>query len=186
VGPGAWDRAGAPRAGASLLSVTATRWLTDDQQRAWRQLAALMTKLPAALDAQLQRDATVTHFGYWVLAMLSEAPDRALRMSDLAQMSYGSQSRLSHVVSKLEAQGWVRRERASEDGRGNVAILTDAGWDKVVATAPGHVDRVRELVFDVLTPQQVTDLEQVCAAVLAGLDQAEDAEPSRAARRARR
>lgn len=146
-----------------------TRWLTDDQQRAWRRLAALLTMLPAALDAQLQRDAAVTHFGYWVLAMLSEAPGHALRMSDLAQMSHGSQSRLSHLVTKLEEQGWVRRERAAEDGRGQVAVLTDAGVAKVVATAPGHVEKVRSLVFDVLTPEQVEQLEEICGAIGTGL-----------------
>jgi DNA-binding MarR family transcriptional regulator len=146
-----------------------TRWLSDDQQRAWRRLAALLTMLPAALDAQLQRDAEITHFGYWVLAMLSEAPGHALRMSDLAQMSHGSQSRLSHLVSKLEEQGWVRRERATDDGRGNVAVLTDAGMAKLVATAPGHVEKVRSLVFDVLGPEQVTQLEEICAAIGAHL-----------------
>ena len=142
-----------------------TRWLTDEQQRAWRRLAALLTMLPAALDAQLQRDASITHFGYWVLAMLSESPGHALRMSDLAQMSHGSQSRLSHLVTKLEEQGWVRRERAREDGRGSVAVLTDAGMAKVVATAPGHVDKVRSLVFDAITPEQVGQLERICEAI---------------------
>lgn len=146
-----------------------TRWLSDDEQRAWRRLAAVAMMLPAALEAQLQRDAGLTHFGYWVMAMLSEAPGRARRMSELAALANGSQSRLSHLVSKLEQRGWVRRERACGDGRGQVAVLTDAGYDLVVATAPGHVAEVRRLVFDALSPQQVQALDEICAAIVARL-----------------
>lgn len=146
-----------------------TRWLSDDEQRAWRRLAAVAMMLPSALEAQLQRDAGLTHFGYWVLAMLSEAPNRALRMSELAALANGSQSRLSHLVSKLESRGWVRRERACGDGRGQVAVLTDAGYDLVVATAPGHVAEVRRLVFDALSPQQVQALDAICAAIVGRL-----------------
>jgi DNA-binding MarR family transcriptional regulator len=126
--------------------------------------------LPAALESQLQRDADVTHFGYWVLAMLSEAPDRSLRMSELASMSNGSQSRLSHLVARLEDRGWVRRQRVGEDGRGFLAVLTDAGLAKVVATAPGHVEEVRALVFDVLTPEQVRHLDDICDTLMTRLN----------------
>jgi DNA-binding MarR family transcriptional regulator len=146
-----------------------TRWLTDDEQRAWRRLAAVTMLLPAALESQLQRDADLTHFGYWVLAMLSEAPDRRIRMSELAARCNGSQSRLSHLVSRLEERGWVRRERVDGDGRGWVAVLTDAGYAKVVRTAPGHVEEVRSLVFDALTPEQVTQLEEINTAILTRL-----------------
>jgi DNA-binding MarR family transcriptional regulator len=146
------------------------RWLSDEQQRAWRRFAAVFTLLPAALDAQLQRDAGLTHFGYWVLAMLSEAPDRSLRMSELAARSNSSQSRLSHVVNRLENQGWVRRERSTADARGNVAILTDAGWDKVVATAPGHVETVQSLVFDGLSDNQLRQLDKLSRILLERLD----------------
>ena len=104
-----------------------TRWLDDEEQDAWRQLAAVITRLPAALDTQLQRDADLTHFGYWVLAMLSEEPTGPLRMSELAARANSSLSRLSHGVGRLEKQGWVRRERSPDDGRGSVAVLTDAG-----------------------------------------------------------
>src|SRR5262245_21204699 len=106
--------------------------------------------LPAALESQLQRDSGLTHFGYWVMAMLSESPDRSRRMSELAALAHGSQSRLSHTVAKLEERGWVRRERAGADGRGFTAVLTDAGYDTIVGAAPGHVEEVRRLVFDVL------------------------------------
>ena len=147
-----------------------TRWLDDDEQRAWRRMAAVMTLLPAALDAQLQRDAGVTHFAYFVMAMLSEAPDRALRMSVLAARSSSSPSRLSHTISRLESRGWVRRQRSSVDGRGQVAELTDEGWAALVSAAPGHVTAVRQYVFDALTPEQVDQMREICSAVLGNLD----------------
>jgi DNA-binding MarR family transcriptional regulator len=160
--------------------MTQPRWLSDDEQRSWRKLAGVLTLLPAALDAQLQRAAGLTHFAYWVLAMLSETPDRALQMSELAAASRSSLSRLSHTVARLEPAGWVRRERSPDDARATVAILTDDGYEKVVATAPGHVEEVRTLVFDVLSPDQVRQLADICAALLDGLA-AEDAAPARSA-----
>jgi DNA-binding MarR family transcriptional regulator len=147
-----------------------TRWLDDNEQRAWRRLATVMTLLPAALDAQLQRDASLTHFAYFVLAMLSEAPGRGLRMSELAARSSSSPSRLSHTIARLESRGWVRRQRATEDGRGQVAELTDEGYAALVATAPGHVGAVREFVLDALKPDQVALLNEICTALLTRLD----------------
>lgn len=146
------------------------RWLSQDEQIAWRKLAAVSWLLPAALDAQLQRDTGLTHFGYWVLAMLSEAPGRSLRMTELAARSSASLSRLSHVVAKLEARGWVRREPVPTDRRANVAVLTGDGWDKLVASAPGHVETVRALVFDALDADQVRQLDELCAVLLRRLD----------------
>jgi DNA-binding MarR family transcriptional regulator len=157
-----------------------TRWLSDDEQRSWRKLAGVLTLLPAALDAQLQRDAGLTHFAYWVMAMLSETPGRALQMTELAAASRSSLSRLSHTVARLEANGWIRRERSPDDARATVAVLTDDGYGKVVETAPGHVQAVRELVFDVLSPAQVDQLAGICAALLDGLA-AEDAASVRSA-----
>ena len=153
-----------------------TRWLDEDEQRTWRNFLATSELLYGALDRQLQRDAGITHASYIVLAMLSEAPDRSLRMSDLAVKANSSPSRLSHAVARLEARGWVRREPAPKDGRGTVAVLTDAGLDMLVETAPGHVRAVREHLFDQLTPEQVRALGDVCATVLDGLD------PNRVAR----
>src|SRR5215472_7171464 len=109
------------------------RWLGADEQAAWRQVAALLFRLPGALDVQLQRDAGISHFEYMVLSSLSEAPGRTLRMSDLAANASGSLSRLSHVVSRLEKRGWVRREPCPGDGRYVNAVLTDEGMAKVVA-----------------------------------------------------
>jgi DNA-binding MarR family transcriptional regulator len=142
-------------------------WLSDEQQAAWRPFVALLLRLPAALDARLQKDAGVTQFDYLVLSGLSEAPDRTLRMSELAALASGSLSRLSHVVSRLEARGWVRREPCPGDGRFINAVLTDAGWEKVVATAPGHVAAVRELLVSTLTEKEFEQLGAISARVLA-------------------
>ncbi len=129
---------------------------------AWIQVATALARLPPhALDAQLLRDAQLTHFEYEVLSALSEAPDRTLRMSELAEMSYGSLSRLSHVVGRLEKREWVRRHQCPEDGRFTNAVLTEAGWDKVVATAPGYVANVRRLVVDRLTRAQLRQVSAI-------------------------
>jgi DNA-binding MarR family transcriptional regulator len=146
------------------------RWLDDTQQRTWRAWLTVSELLPRELDAQLQRDAGLTHAAYVVLAMLSEAPGRSRRMSDLARRANQSQSRLSHTVARLEQRGWVRRERSAEDGRGNLAVLTDAGWDVVRAVAPGHVDAVRTALFDPLTAEQTVVLCEALEAVVEGLD----------------
>src|SRR5579863_6039638 len=142
-------------------------WLTDEEQAAWRSVVALLIRLPAAIEAELQRDAGISQFEYLVLSGLSEAPDRTLRMSDLAAMASGSLSRLSHVVSRLEARGWVRREACPGDGRFINAVLTDDGWAKVVATAPGHVAAVRELLLAPLTEEEFKQLGAISAKVLA-------------------
>jgi DNA-binding MarR family transcriptional regulator len=152
------------------MRAPAKEWLDDAEQRAWRGYLAMTALLPGALDQQLQADADMGHSSYIVLAMLSEAPDRSLRMSELASRANSSPSRLSHTVARLEERGLVRRDRSPDDGRGNIARLTDAGWDVVVATAPGHVAAVREFVFDALTPEQVCQLEEISGAVLARLD----------------
>ena len=142
-------------------------WLTDEQQAAWRPFIALLLRLPAALDAQLQRDASITNFDYLVLSGLSEAPGRTLRMSELAATASSSMSRLSHVVSRLEARGWVRREPCPGDGRFINAVLTEEGWRKVEATAPGHVAAVRELLIDTLTSEEFAQLGALSAKILA-------------------
>jgi DNA-binding MarR family transcriptional regulator len=142
-------------------------WLSDEQQAAWRPFVALLLRLPAVLDAQLQRDAGITQFDYLVLSGLSEAPGRTLRMSELAATASSSMSRLSHVVSRLEAKGWVRREPCPGDGRFINAVLTEEGWRKVEATAPGHVAAVRELLVDTLTSEEFAQLGALSAKILA-------------------
>lgn len=144
-----------------------TPWLNPTEGAAWGPLARLMSKLPAALEQQLQRDAGLSHFEYIVLSHLSGVSGRTLRMSDLAELANGSLSRLSHAVSRLEARGWIRREPCPTNGRYTNAILTDAGYDKVVATAPGHVRAVRELVIDVLSSEQLRQLREIGERILA-------------------
>jgi DNA-binding MarR family transcriptional regulator len=146
--------------------MTQPRWLSDEQQQAWRRFVQVLIKMPAALEAQLQRDAGLTHMGYMVLSTLSERDDRRLAMSRLAKQASASLSRLSHVVARLEAQGWVHRERDPEDGRVQIAVLTDAGFAKVVECAPGHAEAVQQLLFDRLTPAQIRQLARLADALL--------------------
>jgi len=134
-----------------------TKWLDPDEQRAWRAIVALMTRLPGALDTHLQRESGVTHFEYWVLTLLSEEPGHRLQMSELAHKANASLSRLSHVVSKLERMGWAQRS-ATTGRRGVQAVLTDDGYSKVVEAAPGYLDAVRQLVFDGLDAEQTAQL----------------------------
>jgi DNA-binding MarR family transcriptional regulator len=136
-------------------------WLDDEEMDAWIQVAILLSRLPHALDAQLLRDAQLTHFEYEVLASLSEAPDRTLRMSALAELANGSLSRLSHVVTRLEKRDWVQRRPCPDDGRFTNASLTQAGWEKVVATAPGYAANVRGLVVDRLSRAQIRQLAAI-------------------------
>lgn len=147
-----------------------TRWLSDDELQAWVRLIALVELLPGQLEQQLRRDSGLTHFEYYVMAMLSEAPDRRLRMATLAARANATLSRLSHVVSRLEARGLVERAPCAEDGRATNAELTPAGWDVVVGAAPGHVENVRRLVMDALSEQQVGQLREIAGAVLGRLD----------------
>ena len=148
----------------------AQEWLDEQQQRTWRAWLTVTELVPRVLDAQLQRDAGISHAAYVVLAMLSEAPGRSRRMSDLARRANQSQSRLSHTVARLEDRGLVRRERSAEDGRGNLAVLTDEGWDVVRTVAPGHVDAVRSALFDPLTDEQARALGEALEAIAAKLD----------------
>jgi DNA-binding MarR family transcriptional regulator len=147
-----------------------TRWLTPDQLDAWVRLVAVVQLLPGALETQLRRDADLTHFEYYVLAMLSEVPGRTLRMTSLAQITNATLARLSHVVQRLEGRGLVERFPCPHDRRATNARLTEAGWEKVEASAPGHVETVRENVIDALTPEQITQLADIAGAILGRLD----------------
>lgn len=144
------------------------RWLSHHEWSAWLQLVSTFTLLPAALDSQLQREAGMTHFEFGVMAALSRQPDRRLQLKDLAVVANGSLSRLSHVISRLERRGWVRRASGTK-GRATHAELTDAGYRKLMATGPIHFREVRRLVFDVLTPDEVKALRQVTGRINAGL-----------------
>lgn len=144
-----------------------TRWLDDEEQGTWRAFLTAARVLFDELDRQLQRDADMPHAYYEILVRLSEAPDRMLRMSQLALRSQSSRSRLSHAVARLEDAGWVRRVECPTDRRGLLAVLTDEGFAALDAAAPGHVEAVRRLLFDPLTAQQVTQLRAISDALVA-------------------
>ena len=146
------------------------RWLDDGERAAWLRLVAVVELLPGVLEAQLRAEAGLTHFEYFVLAMLSEAPERTLRMTALAQRTNATLSRLSHVARRLEDRGLLERFPCPEDGRATNARLTQAGWEEVVAAAPGHVDTVRRHVLDPLTRPQVEQLRNIADALLTRLD----------------
>ena len=150
-------------------------WLGPEQLDDWLDLAAVMIRLPSALESQLQKDADLSQFEYFVMAHLSESPGREARMSELAMMANGSLSRLSHVVSRLERRGYVVRRQSPDDGRATLARLTDDGFAKLADSAPGHVRRVRELVVDALTPEQLEALGAACRVVLERIDAADGA-----------
>ena len=147
-----------------------TEWLDDEQRDAWVKLVAVVELLPGVLDSQLRRDAGLTHFEYFVLAMLSEATDRTLRMTTLAQRTNATLPRLSHVVRRLEDRDLVERFPCPDDGRATNARLTQAGMAEVVAAAPGHVANVRHHVIDALTPSQLEELRGIVDALLVRLD----------------
>lgn len=153
---------------SGTVSEPAAPWLTPAQERDWRALVALFMTLPPALDAQLKRDAGLNSFEYHVLAALSDAPDRALVLSELAVMSQGSLSRLSHAITRLERSGWVdRRSCADRTGRRTEARLTEAGLAKLEQIAPGHVREARRLVIDVLSSAQLAALGDAARTLLA-------------------
>jgi len=141
------------------------RWLDDQEQRAWRAFIAAQRVVNSRIEQQLQRDAGMPHTYFEILVRLSESPDGRLRMSELAVATLGSRSRLSHAVNRLESVGWVRREGVESDRRGQVAIITEEGREKLKETAPGHVETVRQAVFDALTSEQVDQLLGICASL---------------------
>ncbi|TNC26452.1 MarR family winged helix-turn-helix transcriptional regulator [Amycolatopsis alkalitolerans] len=142
-----------------------TRWLSDEEQRVWRDFMAAVDMVRGHVESQLQRDSGMPHTYYEVLAALSEEPGHTLRMSELAERCRSSRSRLSHAVARLEDNGWVRRDHCATDKRGAFARLTAEGFAAIQAAAPGHVEAVRQALFDVLTPEQVRALGEVMRTV---------------------
>jgi len=145
------------------------RWLDHDEQRAWRAFLGANRLLFDRLDRELQRDAGLPHTYYEILVWLSETPGRSMRMSELADRTLSSRSRLSHAVARLEEAGWVRRDDCPTDRRGALAVLTDEGFAKLASAAPGHVAGVRMHLFDQLTPEQVAQMRTISEAILAHL-----------------
>jgi DNA-binding MarR family transcriptional regulator len=143
------------------------RWLNTDEQHTWRESIQAWQWLLAAVDVQLQRDSGMPLAYYEILVRLSEAPDRSLRMTQLAEASSSSKSRVSHAVARLEERGWVRRMDCPTDRRGQIAMLTDQGFAALASAAPGHVEQVRRVLFDALSAEQIKQLDGISAAILA-------------------
>lgn len=154
----------------TTASTSAPRWLTDEEQHAWRAYLHATTLLEDHLDRQLQRDAGMPHTYYGLLVQLSQAPRRRMRMTELARNAKITRSRLSHAIARLEKNGWVRREDCPSDKRGQNAVLTDDGYAMLRRSAPGHVEAVRQAMFDRLTPEQVSSLGEIMRVLATGLE----------------
>lgn len=152
-----------------LTPVPDEPWLSDEQQHVWRSFLRLSAQLNERIERDLQQAAGMPHAYYLILAMLSEAPERRLRMNQLADVVKASQSRVSHAISRLEESGWVRRIPAPGDRRGQIAELTDAGFDRLVEVAPSHAETVRSIMFDPLSQQQLENFDDICATILGQL-----------------
>ena len=152
-----------------------TRWLNEDEQRSWRAWLSVSLLLQDRLNRELQAQHGLTMADYEILVRLSEIPDRRMRMSDLADVTLSSRSRLSHQIDRMEKAGLVERQHCTDDRRGAFAVLTDLGWTTLVATAPDHVESVRTHLVDQLTPEEFAALGTACRKVsdhLAAVDQA--------------
>jgi len=146
------------------------RWLTAEEEQGWRAVASIIHKLGWAVGSQLERDSDLSFIEYHALARLSEEPDGTLRMSELAMVTHASLSRLSHLVTRLEEWGFVRREPDKTNGRFTNAILTEAGLAKLVASAPAHVAAVRQLVIDEFSATELDQLREFCERIVARVD----------------
>ena len=146
------------------------RWLTAEELDSWLSVVRLMTWLPWSIDQQLQRDSMLGMVEYQVLAILSESPDRTMRMSSLAEVTNASLSRLSRVVTRLESRGLLRREPEPTDGRFTNAVLTEEGFQTLAEAAPRHVALVRSLVIDVLSPEQLRRLGRDADRIMTRID----------------
>jgi DNA-binding MarR family transcriptional regulator len=151
-------------------SPSKTRWLSQDEQSAWRAFLAMQKLIRDRLERQLQQDAGMPMTYYVILAMLSEAPERTMRMTELASIAGTSQSQLSHAATRLEDSGWIERRRCLDDKRGYLAVLTDEGFEVLTKAAPSHVESVRSVLFDALSPAQVRQLKEIADAVTTHAD----------------
>ena len=147
-----------------------TKWLSDDEQQSWRSFLMAWTLLTNELNTNLQNQHGLTIADYEILVQLSETENRRMRMSELAQSTLASRSRLSHQVGRMEAAGLVIREECTEDRRGSFAVLTEAGWQALVAAAPSHVTGVRANLVDVLTKSEFKALGDACQKVAAAIN----------------
>ena len=151
--------------------MAATEWLTEQEARAWRQFLVMSGRLRRSLGAELQRDTGLSEGDYGVLVALSEAEDGRLRPSEIGTAIQWEKSRLSHHLTRMEQRGFVRRMPCKTDNRGALVAMTATGRRALERAAPRHVDHVRRVFFDALTPDQVVALAEISDAVLAELEQ---------------
>jgi len=147
------------------VRVSEPRWLSADEQRSWRAFLSASLLLHDQLDKELQRSQGLTSADYEILVRLSDAPARRMRMSELAEVTLSSRSRLSHQVSRMEQAGLVAREPCPDDRRGFFAVMTQYGWDRLVKAAPDHVAGVREHLVDLLSAQELAALGASCEVI---------------------
>jgi DNA-binding MarR family transcriptional regulator len=158
-----------------LLPVSEPRWLTSEEQQAWRAFIDAIRLFTSVIDRELQRDSGLNHAYYQILVTLSESPNRTMRMSELAELALTSRSRLSHAVARLEEAGWVARRSCPSDRRGSFAVLTDEGLAVLERAARGHVEAVRQHLFDVLSDAQMQQLGEISAVLRDALRSRTDA-----------
>lgn len=163
-----------------------TRWLTSDEQRSWRNFLEAHRLVFARLERQLQVEHDLSHWDYEILVRLSEAPERQLRMSDLADATLSSRSRLSHAVGRMERLGWIERMGCPDDKRGTLARLTEAGFHALDAAAPGHVEEVRRSLVDRMSPHDFATLGAICESLVRGLEASDGSVPGQVAGEAER
>jgi DNA-binding MarR family transcriptional regulator len=144
-----------------------TRELSPDELAIWMHLTGVVMTLPGTVDAQLKRSAGINFFEFMIMMRLSRTAGRAMQLCELAQVAFGSPSRLSHAISRLEKQGWVERRSSGRGAHSVDAVLTDAGVAKLAEAMPGHLREIRRLVFDVLDPAQLSHLREISARILA-------------------
>jgi DNA-binding MarR family transcriptional regulator len=147
-----------------------TRWLTENEQRHWRAWLSATHLLADRLQRDLQETHGLSAADYEILVRLSEAPERRLRMSELAEQTLSSRSRLSHQIARMEDADLVERQTCASDRRGQWAVMTGHGWDVLVAAAPEHVESVRTHLLDPLTPAEFAALGKACAKITTALE----------------
>jgi DNA-binding MarR family transcriptional regulator len=145
--------------------VETTRWLSTEEQRAWRSYIRATILLQARLGRELQRAHGLTIADYEILVRLSESPGRRARMSELAELTQSSRSRLSHQITRMERAGLVSRQAYTEDRRGALAVMTDEGWQRLVDAAPTHVEGVRRHLVDQMSPEAFTEVGKAFSGV---------------------
>lgn len=150
--------------------VDMTRWLTDQEQQVWRSFLTVQSRLTAHLGRQLLAESGLSLADFEVLVVLSDAPQGRCRAYELCRQLQWEKSRLSHHLTRMERRGLVSREGCGSDRRGAHIQLSPAGRDAIEAAAPRHVDAVRQGVFDILSPEQVASLGEICTAVLSRLE----------------